>query len=537
MKHLNIFRGIFLSLLFFSTSVASAHDFEVDGIFYDITSSSSSNLEVCVTYKGSSYNEFSNEYLGSVAIPDSVAYNGGIYSVTGIKEYAFYKCSGLTGVAIGNRVTSIGKNAFYGCSGLANVTIGNSVTSIGELAFRSCSALTDVAIGNSVTSIENGVFYDCSGLRSVTIPSSVTSIGSSAFRGCSSLTDVTIPNSVISIGVMAFNKCIALTDITIPNSVTSIGDAAFNGCSGLRNVTIGNSVTSIETKVFYGCSSLTSIIIPNSVTSIVNKAFDGCTSLKELHIEDGETTLSLGYKSHSDENIGQGLFYDCPLESLYLGRNLSYEADHSYGYSPFYEKTALKSVTIGNSVTKIGEYAFGGCGDLTNVTIGNGVTSIGYNAFESCSSLTSVTIPGSVTSIGEYAFIGCSSLASMYLIGEIPPTLDRFNFTAGQYLNLQLYVPQGTLATYKATASWSEFENIQEFDVTGIDELKEAVPAFEYTAYGIALTNASGKNVAVYTASGSLVVDFKNYDGEDITLDKGIYIMVVNGKSAKAIVK
>ena len=138
MKYLNVFRGIFLSLMLLGTSVASAHDFEVDGVFYDITSLSSSNLEVCVTYQGSSYNEFSNEYSGSVAIPDSVTYNGEIYSVT-----------------------SIGNNAFYGCNGLTNVTIGNSVTSIGELSFRSCSGLTNVTIPNSVTSIGDNAFNGC----------------------------------------------------------------------------------------------------------------------------------------------------------------------------------------------------------------------------------------------------------------------------------------------------------------------------------------------------------------------------------------
>ena len=58
-----------------------------------------------------------------------------------------------------------------------------------------------------------------------------------------------------------------------------------------------------------------------------------------------------------------------------------------------------------------------------------------------------------------------------------------------------------------------------------------------YTADGVALTNAIGKNVAVYTVSGSLVVNITNYDGEEIALEKGLYIIVVNGKSAKVVVK
>ena len=70
--------------------------------------------------------------------------------------------------------------------------------------------------------------------------------------------------------------------------------------------------------------------------------------------------------------------------------------------------SGLTSVTIPNSVTSIGSYAFDGCSGLTSVTIGNSVTSIGNSAFSGCSGLTSITIPNSVKSIGSSAFSGCS---------------------------------------------------------------------------------------------------------------------------------
>jgi len=72
------------------------------------------------------------------------------------------------------------------------------------------------------------------------------------------------------------------------------------------------------------------------------------------------------------------------------------------GNNAFYYKT-MTNVTIPDSVTSIGDDAFGLCYDLTSVTIGNGVTNIGDYAFEYCSGLTSVTIPNSVTHIGKAA--------------------------------------------------------------------------------------------------------------------------------------
>lgn len=139
------------------------HSFEVDGIYYDIYSD-----EAIVTYKGSNYDSYNDEYSGSVNIPSTVTYNAKTYSVTAIGYNAFRGCSGLISVTIPNSVTHIDQYAFYACTGLASVELPNSVTEINGSAFSSCSSLTSVTIPSSVKSTGRYAFYNCNGLTSVT---------------------------------------------------------------------------------------------------------------------------------------------------------------------------------------------------------------------------------------------------------------------------------------------------------------------------------------------------------------------------------
>ena len=220
-------------------------------------------------------------------IPKSELETVTIASGTSIGGSAFYNCSSLTSVTIGNGVTSIGDKAFSYCSSLTSVTIGNSVTSIGGSAFWGCNALkgvhiTDIAAWCNIEfgNYSNPLYYahnlylNNELVTDLVIPDSVTSIGDYAFYNCNSLTSVTIPDSVTRIGYGVFEYCYSLTSITIGDSVTSIGGYAFEYCRSLTSITIGNSVKSIGICAFYNCSSLTSVTIPDSVTSIDNSAIN-----------------------------------------------------------------------------------------------------------------------------------------------------------------------------------------------------------------------------------------------------------------------
>lgn len=162
---------------------AKAENVKVDGIYYNLEAGETANTAMV---RGAGI----GSYSGSVVIPETVTYNGKVYSVTGIGDYTFSDCPGLTAVTIPNSVTSIGNNAFNACSGLTSISIPNSVTSIGRGAFAGCSGLTSIILPNLVTCVDEAAFFACSTLASVTIPHSVTSIKSLAFYGCDKLAEV-----------------------------------------------------------------------------------------------------------------------------------------------------------------------------------------------------------------------------------------------------------------------------------------------------------------------------------------------------------
>lgn len=219
-------------------------------------------------------------------------------TVTGVNilDGAFYGCSGLTSVTIGNGVTRIDTSAFSGCSSLTSIYYtGNvagwcGISGLEQLMSQSRTLYIggkkvegDLVIPNGVTSIGNRAFYYCSGLTSVTIPDSVTSIGYGAFAYCTELTSVVIPDSMAHIGESAFYN--TLWHNNLPNGLVYAGKVAYTYKGTMpsnTSIVLKEGTLGIAGSAFSRCTGLTSITIPGSVTNIGGYAFSYCSELTRI---------------------------------------------------------------------------------------------------------------------------------------------------------------------------------------------------------------------------------------------------------------
>ena len=201
-----------------------------------------------------------------------------------------------------------------------------------------------------------------------------------------------------------------------------IGDVAFSGCSGLTSFTLPAGITRIGSYAFHGCSGLTSLNLPASITEIGAGAFDECSGLTSLNLPVG--------------------------------------------------------------ITSIGNYAFSGCSGLTSLNLPAGITEIGQGAFQYCSGLTSITLHAGITEIGHGAFSGCSGLTSIYVYAEKVPEILSDAFKGCDAKKCTVYVPKGTYDDYWLS-DFGYFENIVEFDATGIDKTTTSTDVEEVSRYSV----------------------------------------------------
>ena len=266
-------------LMLIATVPLWAHDFEKDGIYYNIIDAD--NKMVAVTYCGDDpySQEKENKYSGFIIVPEDVIYNGETYSITEIGKYAFSSCSDLNGISTSNSVTIIGSYAFEYCTSLIYLEIGENITELGynylegneqnlEIIMRSTNppAYVDPYEGHDKSQwvlripMEAYSQYEAQGWIG---DLQVIGIDEHVDNGIKY--DVDIENKKAK--VIGYENGLA-GEVIIPNTipvegvdfkVVEIADKAFANCTGMTKIVIGENITTIGHVIFMGCTGLTEV--------------------------------------------------------------------------------------------------------------------------------------------------------------------------------------------------------------------------------------------------------------------------------------
>ncbi len=458
--------------------------FIVDGISYKIME----NNTVTVTS--------GKNLSGDVSIPNQVSLCGETYSVNSISSEAFRNCDQIIAITIPNSVTSIGSNAFCDCSNLVSVIIGSGVISIGSRAFSNTNLKKTIWLTNTLPSgystalgainyvsndqfnISNKVVYkflssyfEVDGIRYVPIsPSDHTCDAiDCVYNESASISKIapTVTYKGVTLTVQKIQPYICYNNKFINHLTMEVSGAisnnAFNGCSNMQTAILGSTNNDIDK------DKITGIYVGSNITSIGDWVFSECESLNKLNIADRESELTLGSNGNSS------MFSSCPLESVYIGGNITYSTNSSKGYSPFYRNTAIRSVTITDKETEISQNEFYGCTNLQRVIIGDDVTTIGNRAFSSCSSLKYFAFGSQVANIGQNAFSDCTALIEISSKAITPPECGSQALDDINKWECKLYVPDGCYDAYQNAEQWKEFFFTEEGEGTIVINDEQAV--------------------------------------------------------------
>ena len=499
MKYLTFFKLLALVACLTSALSASAYDFSASyngvTIYYNITSSTNKTVEV--TYKEDGYYNYYGGYVGNVTIPSSVYYNGSYYTVTAIGDDAFTQAGGMTSITLPNTITSIGDWAFCGTEmdtyapAITTITIPNSVKTIGKYAFHRCYSLRTVVIGDGVTTIGESAFQRCYNMNEITLGKSVTSIGAYAFyfngtyevNGQTYLNEVNIICKSLTPPTLASNSFVTNSDyyqnpynmyrIKVTNPYAKSLYQAANYWKNFYNINYTQAYDFYTGGIYY-------LITGSNTVKVINKR-----------------NSSVGLTSSSDTNYSGNI--TIPNTAYYsdLGKTYNVTAIGDYAFN---EVVAINlNSPAGASVPRAQ-------GALKSVTMGSSVTSIGKEVFRNCTGLTQVTLGSGVTSIGTLAFYGCTALQRVTCQRSTPATIQSNTFDSNHYSTVKVYVPSmSAMNSYKAATYWKNFYTILPNDGT---ELNYALNAAG-SSLSFSSTTASypwvvmGDGTRIYAMSGN----------------------------------
>ena len=252
----------------------------------------------------------------------------------------------------------------------------------------------------------------------------VTSIGVDAFAAKNNIISIELPEGITSVNELAFEGCDNLERISFPESISFVGSNPMAGCGDVDlqvsfdhqylEVIEGALYSKPDKRLIYCPTTVESYVFPEDIASIGGYAFFDCYKLKSITL------------SNDISAIGDNPFASCGEVEIKVAPDHPYlamidgvlfsKSDKRLVYCP----PTKESYVVPEGIEYIGKGAFYNCEYLTDITIPDTVTSIGDSAFSNCRYLENIVLPDSVKDIGNSAFAFCESLTSIVIPEGVP---------------------------------------------------------------------------------------------------------------------
>ena len=407
----------------------------LNGTDIDFIHSSMPNIEVLnltnasIVEGGDSYHQW-NVNSGGIATIETY-YGPWNTENNVISRCMFYNMPRLRSLSLPKGATKIGD---YACGqdrnqklALKHIDLPAGVIEIGRNAFE-WTGIETLTVPAGVTRLEQYTFTNCRNLKKVVLPDDITFIGYAAFNDCYAMEDVNIPAKVETIDQYAFyNNKVRTTPIVLPATLKSIGYRAFMYNSKVESITFNEGLETIRSYAFSNCNAVKAISLPESITTLENNAFEGCDSLTEFRFPATIKEVPYGILYHCDKlqkvvladgttRINDYAFQACPqLSDINLDRLTTLTYVGTYAFA----NTGFTTMTLPNTITEMGYGAFRECQQLTSINVPTQLTSVPYDFVCYSPNLTSVKMHDGIRTIGHYAFYGCKALSAIELNDQI----------------------------------------------------------------------------------------------------------------------
>lgn len=540
-----------ISEISFGSSIKSIGSYAFQGC----TAIKSISLQTPIQSIG--YSAFNSCYsLRSVDIP---------HTVKRIGQSAFQNCPALSKVNISD------------LSSWCMIDFGYSAFPLNSTLYIHDNPIAIINIPDGISEIKPYAFGGFTNITGVTFPKTVKKIGKNAFRGCR-ITALSLPENLDSIMEGAFCET-SIAELNIPKSVKFIDELGglpelkkfsledgnnpieikfgsdkwmshFVYGSDIEELYIGRPITMNSTmghwingtfimdsyfeclirSAFYGLKSLTKVVIGENCNRITPQWFRGCSNLKQLVIQDSSNSIEFfqniyydkknenSYPQYSAQFKYVETFADCPLEDVYIGRNINYTQKFNVAYpnkrqSPFENKKTINTVVIGDEVTYLPASNFFKDDNILSIEIGH-----------------------SLSNIPDGCFVGNNEISSIIIRAEVPPIYST-SFPNSIYINTTLYVPIDAIGAYQSVEPWKNFWNISAIENmnagTHLTCGNNADCCISVGCYGLTYIGASRQYISIYGIDGKLYYSKVVEPNQYIYLDNGLYIVKLNNDFVK----